>query len=283
MRELTKADCGQEVSLDELKQHLLEMLIALGDFCDKNGIRYYLSGGTLLGAVRHKGFIPWDDDIDINMPRPDCEKLQKLSGGKIGKYQLLPPNGKTKYPANHWKLYDSSIIIENSLKGTSKKMLYHPAFIDIFPIEGLPDNAKDTASHYKRLLPSKKMFNCLNGSWFHGKTLFSRLFHFFGRPVAALFGRQHWVNNIQRIAKSIPFESAEYIGVMMTNIHTTEERVKSCEYLPQMEFEFEGHKFKGPAGYDTYLTQLYGSDYMELPPPEKRISHHGFTLYKRKG
>lgn len=281
MRKLNKNDCGETISLDEMKSHLLDMLISLSDFCEKNGIRYYLSGGTLLGAIRHHGFIPWDDDIDINIPRPDCEKLQKLSNGRIGKYILLPPSGKGLYPAVHWKLCDTSYIIENSLGGSSSKLEYHPLFLDIFAIEGLPSTAEETKKHFNRMFLSKKMFNSLGGSWFHGKTIASRCFHLISRPIAAAFGRQYWVDRIQKVATSIKFDSSDYIGVMVTNIHTTEERVKKAEYIPQIEVLFEGHKFKAPQGYDTYLRQLYGNDYMELPPPEKRVSHHGFTVYKR--
>lgn len=281
MKQYTKADCGETVSLSEMKEHLLSMICALADFCEKNGIRYYLSGGTLLGAVRHKGFIPWDDDIDVNIPRPDCEKLQKMCGGQIEDYVVIPPNGNSMDPANHWKMYDESIIIEDSLKGTSKKNLYHPVFLDILPIEGLPDTEEENIRHYRRVIFNQKMLGCLVGSWFHGRNLPARIFHLVGRPYAMLRGGQYWVDQIQRIAKSIDFESANYIGVMATtNIHTTEERVKKTEFLPQIEVEFEGHTFKAPAGYDTYLRQLYGADYMMVPPPEKRISHHGFTLYR---
>lgn len=282
MNKLTKADCGERTNLETLKHHLLDMLISLDAFCRENNIRYYLSGGTLLGAVRHKGFIPWDDDIDVNMPRPDCERLQKLSGGKIGSYILVPPNADSAYPSNFWRIYDFSIIIESNMGGTSSKLVYQPAFLDIFPIEGLPATEKETIAHFRAMYFSKKMLNCMNGSLFHGKTLPARIFHFVGRPIACAFGRKTWIGNIQKVAKSIPFDSSDYIGVVTTNIHSEEERVLKAEYLPQIDVEFEGHVFKGPAGYHAYLSQLYGDDYMQLPPIEKRKSHHGFNLYFRK-
>ena len=282
MEKFTKKDCGEPIDLRELKSHLLDMLTAFDAFCTKHQLRYYLSGGTLLGAIRHKGFIPWDDDIDVNMPRPDCEKLQALTHGKIGPYLLFPPNGKSIYPGNHWKLYDTSIVIENSMKRSSRKCIYHPAFMDIFPIDGLPESDAQTIRHYRKMKPYKKMYGCLEGSWMHGKTIASRLFHLVGRPVAWVFGRQFWVNKIQMIAKEIPFDESDYIGVMMTNIHFEEERVIKKDYMPQVDVTFENRVFKGPQDYDTYLRQLYGDDYMDMPPMEKRISHHGYTLYKKK-
>ncbi len=281
MRKMTKADCGEAIGLDELKSHLTKMLAAFAAFSESHGLRYYLSGGTLLGAVRHKGFIPWDDDIDINMPRPDCEKLMELSGGRIGRYRLVPPNPGPLYRANHWKLYDPGIVIENSVKGTSAKMQYHPAFIDIFPIEGLPDTEEANRRHYAAMTFAKIMLGCADSTWFHGRTLPAKLFHASARPFVLLTGRKSWFRLIERIARSIPYETADYVGVMMTMIHTTEERVLKREYEPQIEVSFEGSLYKAPAGYDRYLTQLYGPDYMLLPPPEKRKSHHDYKIYRR--
>ena len=129
-----KCNCGEEVSLEEVKSKLVDMLLVLADYCEKNGIRYYLSGGTLLGAIRHKGFIPWDDDIDINMPRPDCEKLQKISGGVIGNYKLVRPSGNAVCVKHFWRLYDESVLLEDSIQKNNKKNVYYPIFIDIFPI-----------------------------------------------------------------------------------------------------------------------------------------------------
>jgi len=281
MKKYTKAEMGSQATIEELKQHLLEMLIALDEFCSEHGLRYYLSGGTLLGAIRHKGFIPWDDDIDVNMPRPDCEKLMELSGGKIGRYILNPPNYSETYHAYHWKLYDDSILIcKRKNKGFGKKV--YPPFIDIFPIEGLPASDAGNRAHYRKIGIWKSLANALWGDkWFHGSTTGRKILNAMGRPLAKLLGKRRLFKHVISTARSIPFDESDYIGVMMTNVHKTEERVVKAEYIPRIDVEFEGHTFPGPAGYDTYLTQLYGSDYMELPPEEKRVSHHALVPFHR--
>ena len=279
MKKYTRKDLGERADAKELKQHLLQMLIVFDAFCKENGLRYYLSGGTLLGAVRHQGFIPWDDDIDVNMPRPDCEKLMELSGGKIGPYTLNPPNYSELYHAYHWKLYDDSLLIAKKSGGTIGKKVYAP-FIDIFPIEGLPSTEGGNRRHYRRILFWKVMANCLWGKkWFVGRTKLTKLLHAAGRPFAWLLGKRRLFDRVIGVAKSIPFDEADYIGVMMTRVHTTEERVVKAEYLPVTEVQFEGHTFPAPAGWDTYLRQLYGPDYMQLPPVEKRVSNHGLIPF----
>lgn len=109
----TDANCGDKVDLAEAKQAMLKMLEALADTCEAKGLRYYLDGGTLIGAARHKGFIPWDDDIDVMMPKPDCEKLKKeyIQGvGGLGKYRLSDPMDKEYEFAECWRLYVKAIL-----------------------------------------------------------------------------------------------------------------------------------------------------------------------------
>ena len=273
MDSYSKQNLGEPATPAELKEHLLNMLVAFDGFCREHGLRYYLSGGTLLGAVRHQGFIPWDDDIDVNMPRPDCEKLMELSGGHIGSYILNPPNYTDQYHAYHWKLFDDSILITKQKVGKLGNKVSCP-FIDIFPIDGLPDTEAGVRRHYRHIGIWKRLANCLwRKKWFYGTTILRRLCHGCARIFAMVLGKKFLFGRVIGVAKSIPFEEADYVGVMMTFIHTTEERMVKADYLPQVEMQFEGHSFPAPANYDTYLTQLYG-DYMKLPPRREQRSRH---------
>lgn len=282
LKELTKDDCGEEITLPQMKEILLNMLLEVADFCETNGIRYYLSGGTLLGAIRHKGFIPWDDDIDINIPRPDCEKLMKLSDGRIGKYVLQPPSNTCPYHSEGYRLYDTDMVIETSRGNTSKIFGYVPIFLDIFPIEGLYADDKKLAKAYHKIVVKRKIYNCLDGGLWHGKTFSTKVFHLLCKPVAKMIGYKRLYDGIQKVVTQVGYDESEYIGVMTAPVHTTEERVVKAEYEPIIKVEFEGRMLNAPKGYDVYLKQLYGPNYMEIPPLDKRKSHHGFNVYKRR-
>ena len=158
----------------------------------------------------------------------------------------------------------------------------YPIFVDIFPIDGLPNTEEENVRHYREIYVWKKLLNCLFGKQlFYGSSIAAKLVHGFGRPFAQLMGKEYLFNKVIGVAKSIPFETASYIGVMMTNVHTTEERVVKAEYMPVVDVIFEGHVLPAPANYDTYLRQLYGDDYMEIPPIEKQKSRHNYVPFFR--
>ena len=270
MRYFQDSDLGAAVTPEEMKAKLLDMLLVFDRFCEENGLRYYLSGGTLLGAIRHHGFIPWDDDIDVNMPRPDTDKLWELTHGKLGGYTLLPPNFTTYRHAYHYKLYDTTMLVKKR-----RNLAPYPIFLDIFPIEGLPDTEEGNIEHYKEIAKWK---NLAGKIWREprdfGKNLPKRIAYYLRSLPAKRYGREELFNRVTGVMRSIPFDSAEYVGVMATKVHTTEERVKKSEFCSAIKVDFEGHKLNGPAGYDAYLRQLFGENYMELPPVEMRKSHH---------
>jgi lipopolysaccharide cholinephosphotransferase len=279
VRDFDFSDIKDFATDEEHKKLMLEMLIAFDKFCQQHGLTYYLSGGTLLGAARHKGFIPWDDDIDVNMPRPDCERLMQLSGGQIDRFELMPPNPSLKYFSYHWKLYADSILVAKRAAGGIGDKVY-PVFMDIFPIEGLPETEKLNEAHFAQIIKLKNRVN-------HAR----RLKVYLGRnPVRmiisrgfnllySLVGIKPLYEKVISHAKTLKFEDSTHVGVMMTNVHTTEERVVKSEYTPVIKMKFEGHDFPCPAGFDTYLRQLYGPNYMELLPIHQRFPRHNLATF----
>jgi lipopolysaccharide cholinephosphotransferase len=280
MRDYDYTDIKDFATDEQHKGLLLEMLIEFDIFCEKHGLTYYLSGGTLLGAVRHKGFIPWDDDIDVNMPRPDCMRLMELSGGKIGKFELVPPNPSEKYFAYHWKLYGDDILVAQRYPDGIGDKIY-PAFMDIFPIEGLPNTERQNEKHFYQILRKKQRVNHARHMKVYSgnnpcRITFSRAFNL----LYSWLGVNKLFQRVVSHARTLKFEDSRYVGVMMTNVHTTEERVLKSEYAPVIRLDFEGHRFSAPAGYDLYLRQLYGPNYMELLPVHQRLPRHNLVTFQ---
>jgi lipopolysaccharide cholinephosphotransferase len=274
----------RELTADEsagMKRVLLEIYHDVANVCEQYGLTYMLCGGSCLGAVRHQGFIPWDDDLDLMMPRADYERLIKLcNDGALGnKYEIDYPNGKTDSKTVFLKIYrKNSLNVELCDESTPfPKGIY----IDIFALDAVP------AGRLFRLIkgffanvfqfiaimvlyaqyPSRslKEFMALDVSLrrrFRLKMFFGRLF--------SLVSHRWWVYWFDRfVASDAPNRK---LGIPTGRKYYNGEIFERSVFLPPRRAIFEGLPAYIPAEYDRYLTNLY-HDYMQLPPVEKRERH----------
>ena len=253
------------------KIHLvcLDLLEQLDTICRREGIEYTLSSGSLLGAVRHKGFIPWDDDVDVAMTRDNYNKFLQVASKQLD---------SDKYFVEHYSLCDNASVafakIRNNnttfvnIENTSRKM-NHGISIDVFPIDKVPD-LKGAA----KLARVHKILYAISASTIPSlvrtvKSPLKRFLSYFIKPIGLIWG----YNNI--MAK----EDKSYQRYNDTDARfTTADIIKKNKIMPYEWFkhytdvEFEGRKFRSIANYDGYLSTVYG-DYMTLPPEDKRVTH----------
>ena len=247
-----------ENELEQLKKIELEMLKAFINVCEQLDLKYYIVGGTLLGAVRHKGFIPWDDDIDVGMPRKDYEIfIENAQSFLPSKYFIQTHITDPEWMMHFCKIRNSeTTFIESSV---SKLHINHGVFIDIFPLD----------FYNKEKFPFKnRMLAGIECSAFSIQVNKAKLF--FKKVISFCFSLEKAYKKREELFKSQ--KEGEYIANYCGA--WGEREIMPKDYFGQGgEGEFEGLKVILPEKYDLYLTHLYGN-YMELPPIEKRVSHH---------
>lgn len=263
-----------EINKDELKRIQIGILDKVTTFCEENNIRYSLYGGTLLGAIRHKGYIPWDDDIDISMPRPDYERFLKTFHETENSYlKIHDLRLNKKYPYPFIKVSDErTLFIENCNNNYEIGVN-----IDIFPIDGLPSSCKKSvrifkkSNFYRNLLELKRIIIIKE------RAIHKNVFIILARILLLLVPIRYLLNKIIRLATKNDYEESDYIGNIVWG-YASKERCSKSVYNDYITKDFEGRKYKIMAGYEEYLTNVFG-DYMQLPPKEQQESHHSFNAY----
>ncbi len=246
------------LTAEQVKAKEVEILDYIVGVCQKHSLRYYLSYGSLLGAVRHKGFIPWDDDIDISMPRSDYERLLKVMlHHPDRRFVTLTPKAKG-YPYHYAKVVDlSTRLVEENFDDFAGNGLW----VDIFPLDGVnttaPTLQKKLAKYFNSCRASATFKCCPPGN----KPWKWRVCKWIGTHTFALL--TDWCSRIK------PFDGAKYVAHMPTALQNIFPR---RIFDKVVEVEFEGKRYAAPAAYDEYLTILY-ADYMQLPPEDQRVSH----------
>lgn len=261
----------------ELKGVLLDALSAFARFCDEQGLRYYLVGGTLLGAVRHHGFIPWDDDIDVGLPRSDYERFIKLAGNGIGdRYAVSSYVTDARHIYPFAKMYDTRTYLVEERHIPTKNS---GVFIDVFPVDGIPEDPAAYASHVNRIKRLRTLAGYAGTSKFAGKSYMRTIMRSVLVTVCKAFGSRFFLSRIDSLAKKFEFDACNHVAVVVWG-YGTKERMDKASFVPRIEIPFEERLFSASAGYDAYLSGLYG-DYMTPPPKEEQQGRHEFRAYWR--
>lgn len=266
----------QEVTdIREIQQMELGIMEYIHETCRKIGVKYFLAYGSLIGAVRHKGFIPWDDDMDICMLREDYEKLQDyLIANPDERYEVMSYKNNLNYVYPFMKVQDNhTYLLEEDVRIDSNMGIY----VDIFPVDGYENDANFKNKMTK--LIKKRQLSCYT---FKGitntKSVLNSLIRYISVIIFYFTNTNKYVAQIEELAKSrkvSDYEEVDYLIYKDMN-----KPVWRREWLEQVTTgTFEGKKFTIPKKYHEILTSDYG-DYMQLPPVEQRLSHHDFKLWK---
>lgn len=267
----------KKLNLKEIQEKELEILCCFDKICRENNIRYGLIGGTLLGAVRHGGFIPWDDDIDVEMPRPDYNKLMRIAE------KCFPPHFKMVHPYNdtdtihaYAKIYDlNTTMIEFP---ESKKIKGH-LYIDVFPVDGMPSDVIAQEKHRKKV--RRRMltlygFKVAKYKKNQKMSLLKKLFWNLIGMVNYLLPSKFLIKRVDKLAQKYDFDKSKYAGLIVAG-YGSREIMPSMVYNFNDNISFCGKSFSSTSKADYYLTSIYG-DYMKLPPENERI-HHEMEVY----
>ncbi|WP_028235377.1 LicD family protein [Pseudobutyrivibrio sp. MD2005] len=249
----------EQICLNDLHRLEKNMLKEFDIFCSKNNLRYWVCGGTLLGTIRHKGFIPWDDDIDVFMPYEDYKEFVRLF--KSEKYEICSLEKKEyegKYVDSWGKLLGNQIIMKEDAGPYYK---YHTEWIDIFCLVGMPEDEVDRKRFFGRATELKKLQN-----------------EYFYSSNGSIKACNKVYEKYVEMFSEYPFETAKYVGALGSEYKERDCTTKEA-YAETIRMPFEDIEVNVPVGYKEYLDNLYGPDWMELPPPEKRASHHNLEAY----
>ena len=265
-----------------LKKCALSIFDDLINLCNKNGLTVFMGGGSCLGAVRHHGFIPWDDDIDVNMPRPDYDKLiGLLESGALGdNYEYVYPHKEKDSPCLWLQIYKKSTRLITV--GGEREKYPNGCYIDVFPIEGVPSGdwhrrVKGWVSNGIRLIANMVMdaessLNPELKKLYESDRNLNRMMkirRILGR-LCSVVSHKKWVWWFDCYARNI--DMSNWVGIPTGRGLYYNESHPSSVFFPPIDGEFEGRKVLLPANYDAYLKALFG-DYMWIPPEEKRESH----------
>lgn len=266
----------EEMTLSQIKEAELHILRRFHTFCRENGIAYFLSNGTLLGAVKYKGFIPWDDDIDVFVPRRDYDRLLEIFP-KDGELELLCTCRTADYVFPFAKLSDKSTLITSQ---TTLKNYRCGVHIDIFPLDYWPDDidlAKDRAKELQSICNELGMSVA---RFSKGRNLLRTVVKSGVIILSRIKGHRRIGEKLAKKTEALLQAAGErYCGCVVWPVYGTKEIHPAQCFESVTELEFEGERYPVPIGYDAYLRSLYG-EWEKDPPKNRQRTHHSFKAYR---
>ena len=252
-------------NIKQVQKVILMIAQEVTNICDKNNIQYSLDGGSLLGAVRHEGFIPWDDDFDIVIPRSQYNKFLQVAQKELPtNYFLQTEDNTPEYAFDFCKVLLNGTLLEEKFSETAN--VHHGVFVDIFPIDNLPDN-KFVRKIY--LLQNSILKNLIWVKCGYGKLTHANTFKY---HIYKLMGNQFDIKYLKKMRKKVLIRCNRKKGRYCFTADYPQSYRKWDWYNNFSNYKFENTEFKGLTDYKDYLTTIYGN-YLQLPPVEDRQVH----------
>lgn len=269
----------KKLQLRELQMMQLATMKEIHLFCQKHKINYYIIGGTLLGAIRHNGFIPWDDDIDIAMMREDYERFVSLFSATLDKDKYFLQNYATEMtfqPALSRVCIKGTFVdvpAERHLK------ICKNTYIDVFPLDNVPDSKAERAIQREDLKRVDRMFELklgriYNKGFLHSKQIIKRIIS----AIMSIVSYKFLQEKREQIMKRYAGINTKCVCNTVSQYGYDRQVIDRVVYGTPVLYDFEDTKLYGPEHYDEYLTHLYGKNYMQIPPDNKRVMPHDVYL-----
>ena len=266
------------VPIEVIQNLEFEILKFIRDVCEQNCLRYYLAYGTLIGAVRHQGFIPWDDDIDIHMPRNDyLQLLDILRKNPHPFYKVISIDTTPEFTQILPKMVDTRTELLQDVGFIERVPL--GVYVDIWLLDGAGNSFEEAAETYRSaFILNRKWYRAVRKAFGPRDKIIVGLLKWVYHIPEKIKGISYWLIRFDRFCAQKQYDEYEYIGAFETGTPDASRNIWKREWFGDGTYlTFNGESFRSPANYDAILRPEYG-DYMRLPPPEKRTSHHSYSL-----
>jgi len=265
----------KELTLQELKEIELDILKMFDVFCKENNIKYYLSHGTLLGAIRYKKFIPWDDDVDLLIPREDYDRMIKLFKD-TERYKLFAFEKDPEYLYPIAKLCDMTTLKDEGGYNNGVKL---GVDIDLFPLDAWDDDLEKAKKEVRYICKNMRYLGLSKLKKPDSVNPIKRFVKGIVMIFCKVIGSRYFIEKITRASHKKGQTGKNYLGCKAWCVYGEKGIIPAAVFTETVDIEFEGQMFPAPIGWDMYLTCLYG-DYLPEPPKEKQKTHHSFKAYR---